>query len=421
MRKEPAIRNVLISFNIMSVAGRDQLAGIFRYLREKPNWMPRLLPYATDLTPKLVRHARAEKIDGILANHIGSPETEAALAESDVPLALIGVRSPKLDARTRSIALIRNDNVETGRIAARHFLSLGNFRSYGYITAVDAGEKWSKDREIGFREELARHRLASESFSLAPDSRKEDVHAAFADWLKALPKPAAILAAWDNPGIWALQVCRAERIRVPHDIAVLGVDNDQTVCDTSVPPLSSIPFDYEQEGYESAAALDTLLKRSSRKPKPLIVDCKPLPVFIRESAARIAPASHLIKEAQRYISKNATRGISSRDVAKALGISQSLLTLRFREYANTTVMDALISARLEKVRHLLKSTNRSIQEITQTAGFRNANYLKAVFKEKFGLSMREYRAAERPRRIPYQLHLNSSSAHASRSMSGVRK
>ena len=366
-----ATRNILVTFDITSIAGRDQLAGVFRYLRGKPNWMPRLISRAADFTPDIIRNAHSEKIDGIIINHAGSPETEDALAKSDIPLAVIGIRNPKLVARTKAIALIRNDNVETGRIAAHYFLSLGNFRAYGYIG------------------------IAVNTFPQTANSGTEESRHALSAWLKTLPKPAAILAAWDYPAVQALEICRAEKIKVPHDIAILGVDNDPMVCDATMPPLSSVPFDYEKEGFESAAALDILLEKPARRAKPVTVACHPLPVFVRESAARIAPVSVLIKRAMRHIEKNASKGISTRDVAQALGVSQSLLTLRFREYAGMTVMDALINARLKKTCELLVSTNRSIKDVTMASGFRNANYLKATFKAKFGQSMREYRTAKR--------------------------
>ena len=188
----------------------------------------------------------------------------------------------------------------------------------------------------------------------------------------------------------------AEGIKVPHNIAVMGVDNDPLVCDAAVPPLSSIPFDYERQGYESAAALDLLLSRMERRSRPVRVECRPLPVVVRESTAPIAPASALIKGALRYISRNAAKGVSSRDVAKALGVSQSLLTLRFREFAGGTIMDFIIAARIDRAKRLLATTKRSIREITVETGFRNENYMKGVFRRKVGMTMREYRARHQP-------------------------
>ena len=399
MRKEPQTRNVLITFDISSIAGRDQLAGVLRYLRGKPNWVPRIISRSTDFTPEIVRNARNEHIDGIIINHAGSPETEKALAASDIPLAVIGIRNPKLLARTRAIALIRNDNIETGRVAARHFLSLGNFRAYGYIPAAQSTDEWSLGREAGFRGELLRNHVDALTFSQSANSGTDASRKALAEWLRNLPKPAAVLASWDYPAMQALEICRAEKIRVPHDIAVIGVDNDQLICDATTPPLSSIPFDYEKEGYESAAALDTLLEKPARREKPVTVACHPLPVFTRESVSRPAPASDLLKRALRYIAKNAAKGISTRDVATALGVSQSLLSLRFREYANDSVMDAILDARIRKVCDLLSSTNRSIRDITVAAGFRNANYLKDLFRRRFKMTMRDYRAAH-PAALP---------------------
>ena len=392
MRRQHAAipRNILVSFDISSIAGRDQLSGVLRYLRSRPQWTPRLVANPVDFTPALVRGARSAHVDGIIVNHAGSPEAEHALAESDVPLAVVGIRSQVLLSRKSAIAFIRNDNIETGRIAARYFRSLGNFRSFGYIPAAHSGEEWSTGREYGFRTELNRYGRRLSVFQGAADAGASLL--ALAEWLVALQKPAAVFAAWDYPAMQALEACRSERLKVPHDVAVLGVDNDSLVCDATVPPLSSIPFDYERQGYESAAALAVLFEKpAAHLQKPLTVMCRPLPVFVRESATATSPASDLLKRAMRYIAKNATKGISMRDVARDLGVSQSLLSLRFREFSGGTVMDAVIAARIQKAKHLLATTNRSIKDITTASGFRNANYMKSTFKRIIGMTMRDYR------------------------------
>lgn len=391
MTPKPPTRNILISFDISSIAGRDQLAGVLRYLRGKPGWTPRLISRAGDLTPELIRNAGTENVDGIIINHAGSAESEVELARSDIPLAVVGIRNRLLSERTKAIAFIRNDNVETGRIAAKHFLSLGNFRAYGYIPSSPATEEWSTSRVAGFRSELARHGVEVDEFVHAGGPGSGDYFHALSSWLGALPKPAAVLAAWDYPAMQALEICRSEKIKVPHDLAVLGVDNDPIVCDATTPPLSSVPFDYEKQGFESAAALEALLARSHRRERPIVVACQPLPVFVRESAARIAPASELIKRALRIIARDAVKGASASDVARELGVSHGLLDLRFREFASTTVTDALIATRLEKTKLLLETTNRTIREITAASGFRNANYLKNLFKRRFGTTMRDFR------------------------------
>lgn len=395
MQKKFAPQNILITFDISSIAGRDQLAGVFRFLRTKPNWLPRLISRPQDFTPEIVRNATSEQIDGIIINHAGSPETEDALAHSDIPLAVIGIRNPKLVSRTNSIALIRNDNKETGRQAAKYLLSLGNFRSFGFIPAVPQTAEWSVARESGFRAALALYRAELFVFRQNATAGTGSAWKSLSQWLHALPKPAAILGAWDYPAVQALEICRREGIRIPQEVAIIGVDNDPMICEASVPPLTSIPFAYEQEGYESAAALAQLIERKRNKHHPITVSISPSAVVERESAAAIAPASQLIKRAQRFIEQNAHKGISTKDVASAMGVSQSLLSLRFREFSDETVLAALIRIRLEKTKQLLAETSRSISHISAACGFRNPNYLKNLFRRRVGMSMRDYRKLHR--------------------------
>ena len=393
MKARNAPRSILITFDISSIAGREQLAGVLRFLRERPNWMPRLISRPQDITPEIVRNAKAENIDGIIINHAGSHDTENTLAQSAIPLAVIGIRNPKLVARSRNIILVKNDNERTGRIVARYLLSLGNYRAFGYVPATPATEEWSLSRERGFRLELSEHKLSVDTFAHDATSGTEESREALAKWIKGLPKPAAIFGSWDYPAMQVLETCRREKIKVPQAVAVIGVDNDPMICEAANPPLTSVACDYEQEGYESAAALARLLERGKPCNTAITVTCKPTEVVERESAAPIAPASQLVKRALRFIEQKACKGISTKDVAKELGVSQSLLSLRFREFSDESVLDAIIRVRLERVKLLLTTTRRKFTEIARSSGFRNVNYLTNLFAERLGMSMREYRAA----------------------------
>lgn len=387
------VLNILVTFDISSIAGRDQMAGVLRYMHTRPNWMPVLLSRPADFTPETVANAGRSRIDGIIANHAGSTETEAALAASRIPLAVVGIRNPVLLARQEAIAFTQNDNIGVGRLAARHFRSLGKFRSFGYIPASESDSEWSLSREEGFREGLEAKGAGLSVFSGDATNGTCESRKRLADWLRALPKPAAILAAWDYPAMQALEICRAEGIPVPGHVALLGVDNDPLVCESTIPTLSSIPFDYGRQGYESAAALDAIL--SNPGASPMTVVCHPLPVAERGSAAPIVPAAALLRKALKFIAKNAAAGISTRDVANALGVSQSLLTLRFREYAGGTVMDAVLAARLERAKHLLATSDRPIAEVSAASGFVNPNYAKGAFRRLTGMTMSEYRRSHR--------------------------
>lgn len=385
-------KNIIITFDISSIAGRDQLAGVLRFLRERPDWRPRLISQRHDFTPDIVRHAKNEGVDGLIINHVGSPETEAALVESTVPLAVIGIRYPKLLTRTRNVVFIKTNNENIGHKAAKFFQSLGNFRSFGYVPATPPSEEWSLSREKGFKDELTRHGFTVSTFLRNANDGTEESYIELANWLNGLPKPTAIFGSWDYPAVQVLDTCRHEKLRVPREVSVLGVDNDPMICESSVPPLTSCACDYELQGYESATALAKLMDRKKSTDSPITVTSSAIKIVERESAAPIAPASQLIKRALRYIEQNACKGISTRDVASALGVSTSLLSLRFREFSSESVLDALIRVRLDKVMEMLSTTERKFTDIARDCGFRNSNHLKNLFKSRTGMSMREWRS-----------------------------
>lgn len=384
-------KNIIVTFDISSIAGRDQLAGVLKYLRTRPNWIPRLISRPVDFTADIVREAKAEHIDGIIINHAGSPETEQALAESDVPLAVIGIRNPKLLTRREAIAFIRNDNIETGHVAARYFRSLGSFNSYGFIPDSEEDSEWSRSRASGFKEALEKFGAQLQVYGGAPNTGTESAKRELIDWLKALPKPAAILAAWDQPAMQAIELCHSEGMAVPREICMLGVDDDPIICDAAIPRLSSIPFDYERQGYESGATLDILIRNPAKRHEQLTVVCHPLAVHARESSAPVSSSSALVRQAMRYIRRNAHKGASSRDVAKAMKVSTSLLSLRFREFIGNTITDELVDVRIAHAKKLLAETQQSIAQVLSASGFGNRSYAQKLFKNKTGMTMREYR------------------------------
>ena len=389
MGKQPT-RNILVTFDISSIAGRDQLSGVLKYLHTRPDWIPRLVSRPADFTPEIVHNAKREMIDGIIINHAGSPETEEELVQSDIPLAVIGIRNPKLLARTQSIAFIRNDNIETGRVAARYFRSLGNFRSFGYIPASQTGEEWSLSRAEGFRAELAAAEAEVSVFTCAANVGTEVSRRELAVWLKALPKPAAVLAAWDYPAIQALEICRAESIKVPHDIAVLGVDNDPLLCESTVPALSSIHTGGYRRGQIAAEMLDALMH--GRRPARRAVALPPLSVVTRGSTGYDAMKNPAIARAVTFIrSHAATGGVSVPAVARAAGCSRSYLDKHFRSGLGLSVREAVLRERIERVKTLVSSTNRTMTEIAADCGFARDSHLARLFKETTGLTMRQWR------------------------------
>ena len=206
------------------------------------------------------------------------------------------------------------------------------------------------------------------------------------------PKFAAVFCAWDNIAADVAYAAKKAKVRIPSQVLILGVDNDETYCTTSSPQISSIEFDSEGEGYKAA---DLALKMvSSHKGTAARTICRGAVKRIveRESTRPPAPATVLIERAMKFIAENATKRIGPQDVADNLGVSRTLLDLRFREDGNATVGRQILEKRLSALSSMLRKSKVPISRMIKECGFGSVNHAKFVFKDHFGMTMREYRA-----------------------------
>lgn len=360
---------IAIFSNIEFEAARQQLIGIFRYMREKSRrWV--------------VTMGETDQADGCITNDRRTDEARRFLS-LPVPIVAIDPQPGILDSRTNRITCVSIDNRRIGELGARHFLKTANFRSFAFVH--DQGlQYWSTERAKAF------------AVTLRSEGKICHVHApgpsapSLGAFLRELPKPAAVMCACDRRSIDVLDVCKVSGLSVPSEVAILGVDNDGFYCEYSNPTLSSVEIDFEAEGYRAAAELDRLLS-VRRPPAAKTVRLPPKEVVVRHSTQGPVPASTLIERALAYIRKNYTGDVTADGVAAAMGISRRLLDLRFRQLQNTTVGETVLALRLAKVEKLLVTTELKIGLIAQAAGFVSANYLTQVFKQRHGLSMRDWR------------------------------
>lgn len=385
-------RKVVAAFRLNGVVGRNLLAGVFRYLGGSGNWNLRLAQGVDELLAEIAGAAAAGGADGFLISApFASDEVLTALSAGEVPVSFIDVPPARFAARRRNVAFVRNDDGGIGLLAARHLSSLGNFRSYGFVATVQPRD-WCSRREKGFRAGLAQRGLSCATYAADGHHDAARDRTRLTKWLKALPKPAAVLAAFDERGMQVLECCHDGRISVPGQIALLGVDNDELLCENTMPPLASIAPDSETEGMRAAATLDKMMRDGIRRPRrPEIVVCRVKGVVERASAAPIAPAGHLIRRALAFIRRNAARNIGVPDVVAHLGVSRRLADKRFREYQDESILQTITRMRLEEVKRRLRETHASINAITAACGFPDANYLKALFRRHVGMTMRDYR------------------------------
>ena len=370
-------------------AGRDILSGVFYFTRMHPNWHTRLFQMPNEFTPDAFLAECAVGLDGIVASEPGPDETAALVRDSKIPVSFIGDPGPVLSARRQGIAFTRNDDGQIGRIGARYHASLGAHRAYGFVPTTSR-QYWSDVRLDGFTDEL-RARGAEPIVFRSPGAAgsREDL-AALKDWLLDLPKPAAVMTAWDTRATQVLSLCQEARVKVPRQVAVLGVDNDELLDESCAPPLTSILPDHEKLGYAAARELERLMAgRMPKGTKPFLI--RPVKVVERESAVAATPTAHILSRALDFIRKNAVKGIRVDDVAKALGISRRLADLRFQQFSGETINEAITRHKLDAVKKLLATTDRPIKVVSESCGYTDLAYLKTLFKRRFGCTMREWR------------------------------
>jgi LacI family transcriptional regulator len=395
-------RNVLIALDLNEESGRRQLAGILRFLESSRHWNIQLMQHIGETSADAVRNMSFERFDGLISG-INAGDSDASIrrvfASCRQPTVFMDAEPQSRHAgKCTSHAFVHIDNREVGLMAARHLMSLGNFSSFGFVPEKKM-PRWSQVRGKTFATELKRNGKTCSFFTgtAAEDAsyRKE-----LNGWLTSLPKPAALFCAWDPCAVQTIAACRDCAIPIPEQAVVLGVDDDEFLCNLASPSLSSIRPDFESEGFLAAKTLDTLMGKRKSYKFPHSASCRVVGITERDSTRHMPPSGFLVRRALAYIEKNACRGISVADVVSYLGVSRSLLTLRFRQIQGNGPLHAIRRKQMDKVRHLLRTTGFPVARITAMCGFKSENNPKAIFRDMFGQTMSEYRKLQKTA-VPY--------------------
>ena len=369
------MKKVLVAYSANNVAAREFITGVFDFMNTKGGWSIRMLGNPYDITPETVRNAENEGTDGILTGFSKVTPGYKALLDSGIPLVLNNFPPELPPPERRNIATVHNDELAIGRKCAAFFRSRGCFRSFGYVPD-EMKSWWSTYRQRGFRLELAKHGLRCATFRHGKSTMEE--------WLRLLGKPAAIMATNDVTGTRVLEACRDAGIGVPAQVAVIGVDNDEIVCNGIRPTLTSMHPNHVKMARRAAEELDRIMNGMRKTSSPILIP--PIRIVERASTARIPPAGFLINEALAYIADHACEGITAIDVAKHLKVSPSLLRLRFRTIHKRSVRDLILDTRFDMVNRLLKTTEYDLDHIALKTGFSSANLLSHAYKTRFGVS-----------------------------------
>jgi len=391
----PIMRNIALCMELSDFYEHGIARGVVRYAKSRPDW--RLFGYGWMF--RSLASLEGWKGDGIVARIESAAEADR-LASLGLPL--VDVAGAYLRPGFRTVA---NDDRLTGRRAALHLRSCG-FSRFAFLGVE--GTLWSQERKRGFVEALEEGagpigRLPSFERSLGwwESGREAGGEAGarpggLAAFLAGLEKPAALFACNDTTGLRATELAGRLGIAVPGALAILGVDDEDILCELASPSLSSIRLDCEAIGYEAARALDALIEGpGAGAPGPGPAEARravpPKEVAERESTRVYACPDELVARAATFIRARAHEGIGVPEVLAAVPASRRSLETRFRRALGRSLHEEIVRARLATARRLLAEGGLSLDEVASRSGFGALQRFHSAFKEAEGISPGQWR------------------------------
>jgi LacI family transcriptional regulator len=382
MRRVP---HVAVLIETSRAYGRGLLEGVAQYNRQFGFWSTYFEPHGlNDAPPKWLS---SWKGDGILVR-INDRRMARAILATGLPAVDLRGRVPRL-----GLPFIGVDNFQVARLAFEHLWDRG-FRHFGFC-GLARGEYFPMDRRREFFQQRAERADCPCLTFEARDGRRrtaiwEEEQDQIAAWIVKLPRPLGVMACNDDRGHQVLDACRRAGVLVPDEVAVVSVDNDAILCNMAEPPLTSIDVNAEQIGYEAAALLDRLMRRGARAQTPS-VEIHPRGVVARQSSDVLAVTDREVAAAVRYIRENACAGLSVEGVLRQVGLSRSVLDLRFKTALGRTPKAEILRVQLERARQLLSESRLPLDDVAARCGFSSAKYLGDVFFRELGVRPGTYR------------------------------
>lgn len=381
-------RSVALLVESSNAYARGVLKGITDFIRHHEPW--------SVVFPELERGALPPgwltkwKGDGVIAR-VENDEIAAAMRKLKCPLVDVSAARHLPDT-----PWVETDDRAISEMAVEHLVERG-FHLLAFCG--DPSFNWSNWRQQHFERcaveagcEISVHNSPPRSdpkYSWNRDKR------GLTSWLKRLPRPVGIVACYDIKAQQLLDVCRELNIAVPEEVAVIGVDNDELLCELADPPLSSVISNTNRTGYEAASLLNRMMSGEKLGPESVLI--KPLGIETRQSTDTLAIDDPEIAAAVRFIRENARHGINVSDVLREVPLSRRVLEYRFRRILGRTPHEEITRLRMNRIKQLLAETDLSLSMIARRTGFEHDEYLSVAFKKAVGITPSRYRQAEQKR------------------------
>ena len=381
---------VLIISDFTESFSHKLLAGLVDYSRQKEQWIVRRMPpeYKAQIgIPGVIRVAKEWDVNAVIGQF--EPTDDIGLFAENGIVAIAQDYKKKFT----TIPNITADYIGTGRMAARFFLERG-FRNFGFFGMNDVC--WSDERCEGFRREVDAAGFGDSFYSY----RMQEIDMVWyyqrnrlREWLRMIPKPIAIMACDDNQGANLIEACHGIGIKIPEEVSVIGVDNDESLCSLGSTTLTSIQIDIEEGGRQTAALVERLVADPKAPAEDIVL--QPVKIVGRMSTAAFATADQQILKALLFIHKNVLKKISVGDVMTEAALSRRLLERRFKSVTGKTLYEYITDQKLKYFAEQLADTDEQVINIALSMGEDDTKSISRRFKQLYGCTPVEWRAKQR--------------------------
>lgn len=378
------MKKIVLLVETSRAFGRQLIIGIARYSKLYGPWSFYKEPI--DLKSS-IPHLTSWKPDGII------------MRDSLITKELLKLNIPTIIAihnstYPKNLPTIKTDSKKIAKMASQHFLEKG-LRKIAFCGFDDY--EWSRERgkyfsifnqEAGYQTHMYIQRKGIKN----RDWENEQRHVS--EWIERLPKPVGIFACNDDRGQHILEVCKLMHLKVPEDIAVLGVDNDLMVCDLGDPPLTSIALNVESAGFEAAKLMDQMITSKTLSGGQILVS--PLHLVQRQSSDILEVSDPEVNQAINFIKKNAQNKILVEDVVEETNLSRRTLERRFKHTIRRSIYGEIKRVRIELIAKMLIETDLPISHISSLFNFTDVEHISRYFKIEKNIGLREFRKLHRP-------------------------
>lgn len=364
--------------------------GIHRYMVANTSWHLRL---ACRTSPQhIIGVLKEARVNGAFVS-VRSQNMDSKLLSLRLPcIAITCLKIPK------GLSYITSDSFNVGRVIAEHFLEHG-FRNFAYYSPSDIF--WSRPRKEGFCQRLQEAGYSADVYNCKavgksiPDWQQIGQTwikgtEGILNWLKSLPKPVGLMVCDDGIGYDLIEIAGEAGIRIPEEVAVIGVDNDEVLCNSAEPPLSSVETNFEQAGYEAAELLNAVMTGQEVMPSRPILG-RVARVVVRQSSNVLAINDSQTAAALHFIHKHFNSPIQVSDVVETTHLSRRALEKKFKALMKRTILDEIMRVRIEHIVELLLKSHMSIDKIVASSTFNSTSHLIRAFKKHKGMSPGAFR------------------------------